>query len=446
MIQCLLDGGVVVGLTYALIVHHIGVVTAEYTVFVLLLVGAMAITYDGWGIYRSNAKFSTKARTLLLAWSAAFLVLVVLGFLTKRSDEFSRLLVGELYLTGYVGQLLSHALLRMVQERVIQAEYAEPVVIVGTGELARYLQKKILRNPWMKQAVVGFVSLRPALPGPGDGPLLGTLDDLSAVIDRYGVQTVYFAIPLDTSDVLGNTYLTLIDKRVDVHWVPDIFSLRLLNHSLREIGGLPVITLLETPLVGVRLLIKWLEDVLLSFLLLIVASPLFILIATVIKLDSSGPVFFRQMRQGWNGHKFHIWKFRTMHARSREEGAVQQAKKDDPRVTRVGRFLRRTSLDELPQLFNVLIGDMSLVGPRPHASQHDAEYARRIADYMARQKIKPGITGLAQVRGLRGETEQLGKMVLRVESDIEYINNWSLWLDLVILFRTLGALSGRNAY
>ena len=159
-----------------------------------------------------------------------------------------------------------------------------------------------------------------------------------------------------------------------------------------------------------------------------------------------GPVFFRQVRMGWTGESFRIWKFRSMHVHQPEAGVVKQAQKNDPRLTRVGAFIRRTSLDELPQLFNVLTGEMSLVGPRPHALQHDTLYSQDIVDYFARHNIKPGMTGLAQVRGFRGETKDIEQMIQRVDSDIEYINNWSLWLDFFILVRTVGALSGRNAY
>jgi putative colanic acid biosynthesis UDP-glucose lipid carrier transferase len=215
---------------------------------------------------------------------------------------------------------------------------------------------------------------------------------------------------------------------------------------VREIAGIPVITLSETPLTGTRLLIKSLEDFVLSALILILISPILLAVAIAIKLDSPGPVFFRQQRMGWNGKIFRIWKFRSMHVHQPENGVVVQAQKNDPRVTRVGAFIRRTSLDELPQVFNVLMGEMSLVGPRPHAIQHDEEYSRRIADYFARHNIKPGITGLAQVRGYRGETRDIEQMIQRVESDIEYINNWSLALDLSILLRTTTVFTGKNAY
>jgi putative colanic acid biosynthesis UDP-glucose lipid carrier transferase len=276
--------------------------------------------------------------------------------------------------------------------------------------------------------------------------IIGPLDDMLAIIERDEVRTVYFAIPLSDSDLIENMYLQLLDHHVAVHWVPDIFSLLLVNHSVREIAGLPVLTLSETPLTGTRLLLKALEDRVLGTLILVLIAPVLLLIALAIKLDSQGPVFFRQARMGWSGRIFHIWKFRSMFVHQPEAGKVQQATRNDPRVTRVGAFLRKTSLDELPQLFNVLKGEMSLVGPRPHAVQHDELYSQGINAYFARHNIKPGITGLAQVRGLRGETIEIERMQQRIESDIEYINNWSLWLDLSILLRTFGALMGKNAY
>jgi putative colanic acid biosynthesis UDP-glucose lipid carrier transferase len=276
--------------------------------------------------------------------------------------------------------------------------------------------------------------------------VIGPLDQILAIIDRHDVRTVYFAIPLGESDLIEDMYFQLLDRYVAIHWVPDIFSMLLVNHSVREMAGLPVLTLSETPLTGTRLLLKAAEDFVLSALILIVVSPLLLVIAFAIKLDSPGPVFFKQSRNGWSGKTFSIWKFRSMFVHTPEPGELKQATRNDPRVTRVGSFLRKSSLDELPQLLNVLGGSMSLVGPRPHAVQHDAEYSQRIDSYFARHNIKPGITGLAQVRGFRGETTNIEQMQQRVEADIEYINNWSLWLDFTILLRTLGALTGRSAY
>jgi putative colanic acid biosysnthesis UDP-glucose lipid carrier transferase len=453
-VQAALDGVAVVSLCYVLIIGHIGALTAQYTVFVFLLLCTLGLLYDVFAIYRKNTNFTRKAIDILQAWSFAFFILIALGFLTKQAESFSRLLLGQLFVYGYFAQLGLHLFVRMLFKEVRKhSAEANGVIIVGSGRLAKYLNQRIEANEWLGQRVVGLVRLTDAEdvneePSGAFGktaPCIGRLDQLIELIALHNVKTVYFAIPLNASDIVETLYFRLLDKHVAVHWVPDIFSLRLVNHAVTEIAGIPVLTLSETPLIGTRRLLKLLEDFCLSVALLIVLTPVMLVIAAAVKLDSPGPVFFRQERLGWGGKRFHIWKFRSMYVHD-ENGAVTQARKGDPRITKVGAFLRRSSLDELPQIFNVIRGEMSLVGPRPHAVQHDLEYAQHIIHYFARHNIKPGITGLAQVRGHRGETKELEKMMLRVESDIEYINNWSVWLDLSILVRTTRALTGKNAY
>lgn len=463
-VQGALGLAAVMGLAVLLIRQQIGELTTEYSAMLLLLAMGMVFAYDQFGVYRSNSSLGSKALTLFKAWSLAFAFLLVVGFLTKQTDSFSRLVLGQLFFIGYLLQALLQIISREAQIFLMRhAIPAENVLIVGTDKLARYLQHKISVNPWINQRVVGCLALPAAArsrPGKASATLyetsdfdtlkepniIGSLDEILSIIDRHDVRTVYFAIPLVDSDLIEDMYFMLLNRNLAVHWVPDIFSLLLVNHSLREMAGLPVLTLSETPLTGTRLLVKAIEDRVLAALILIVIAPLLLLIAAAIKMDSAGPVFFRQARKGWSGKVFHIWKFRSMFVHQSAPGVVQQASRHDPRITRVGAFLRKTSLDELPQLFNVLWGEMSLVGPRPHAVQHDEEYSQRIDAYFARHNIKPGITGLAQVRGLRGETIEIARMQQRIEADIEYINNWSLWLDLTILVRTLGALTGKNAY
>lgn len=454
-VQAALDGTAVVALCYLLIMGHIGALTAQYTVFVFLLLCTLGLLYDVFAIYRRNTTFTRKALDILEAWSLAFFILIALGFLTKQAESYSRLLLGQLFVYGYVAQVLLHFLMRFLLKEVLKhASQTNNVIIVGGGRLAMYLNQRIDANEWLGQRVVGFVRLAEGEASPIDlprsafgttAPCLGRLDQLIELIMLHNVRTVYFAIPLNASEIVESLYFRLLDQHVAVHWVPDIFSLRLVNHAVTEIAGIPVLTLSETPLIGTRRLLKTVEDICLSLFFLVFLAPVMLAIAIAVKLDSPGPVFFRQARMGWGGKRFHIWKFRSMVVHD-EQGQVTQARQNDPRVTRVGAFLRRTSLDELPQIFNVLCGEMSLVGPRPHAVQHDLEYARHIAHYFARHNIKPGITGLAQIRGYRGETKEVEKMMLRIESDIEYINNWSLWLDLSILLRTTRALTGQNAY
>ena len=229
-------------------------------------------------------------------------------------------------------------------------------------------------------------------------------------------------------------------------WIPDLQSLTLLNHSVSEIEGLPAIHLNESPHTAypTAATTKALLDRAIALLAIFALSPLLLATAAAVKLSSPGPVLFKQKRHGWNGKIIKVWKFRSM--RQHNDAQVKQASREDPRITRVGRFIRRTSIDELPQLFNVLQGHMSLVGPRPHAVAHNDYYTGKIDAYMARHRIKPGITGLAQISGCRGETETLDKMEKRVELDLAYINNWSLWLDIKILVKTPFTLLSKDIY
>ncbi|MDZ3991748.1 undecaprenyl-phosphate glucose phosphotransferase [Pseudomonas sp. Teo4] len=451
-IQAGLDGIAVTGIAWYLIYIQFGFITSDYVIMLLLLIGALAVVYDHYAIYRSNAKLTIKAFRLFKAWSVTFCFLVVMAFLTKQSETYSRLLVGKLFIIGYFAQLFLHIAVCEVQKRFM-THGLDNALIIGTGELANFLHQKISNNPWLGERVVGCVLMETEQDNGKDGvdskqrlPVLGHISQLDEIVTRHGVRTVYLVTSLGGSEVISEVYLKLLDKCIAVNWVPDIFSLRLINHSVREIAGIPVLTLSETPLTGMSLFLKNLEDRVLAALILLCASPVLLAVAAAIKLDSPGPVFFRQERTGWTGESFRIWKFRSMHVHQPESGVVKQAQKNDPRLTRVGAFIRRTSLDELPQLFNVLTGEMSLVGPRPHALQHDSLYSQDIVDYFARHNIKPGMTGLAQVRGFRGETKDIEQMIQRVDSDIEYINNWSLWLDFVILVRTLNAFTGKHAY
>ncbi|WP_160152894.1 undecaprenyl-phosphate glucose phosphotransferase [Microbulbifer sp. ALW1] len=449
-----LDGVVIIAIAWGLVRLNVGTLTTEYLSMMLLLLAGLAVSFDHLAIYRSNRRFSVRVFNLFKAWTLTFLLLISVGFAFNISESYSRTVVAQLYVLGIIFTALLHYVFYRFQKLRSQGSGAtEHAIVIGQGDLAGYLSMKIRSNPWLGQRLIGTVSLgepeqeRAELGFNGEKlPLLGSISRLSEILVSNDIRVAYIVTPLENSRVLNELYFTLLDHQIAIHWVPDIFSLRLINHGVDEIAGIPVLTLSETPLTGTRLLWKSLEDIVISAILLVLVSPLLLLIGVAIKLDSSGPVIFRQKRAGWNGRNFHIWKFRSMHVHQQEGGNVQQAFRGDPRVTRVGAFLRRTSLDELPQLINVLRGEMSLVGPRPHAIQHDAEYSRRIAEYFARYHIKPGITGLAQVRGHRGETAELSQMIQRVESDIEYINNWSIWLDFTILVRTFNAFTGKSAY
>ncbi|HCA9408349.1 TPA: undecaprenyl-phosphate glucose phosphotransferase, partial [Klebsiella pneumoniae] len=229
---------------------------------------------------------------------------------------------------------------------------------------------------------------------------------------------------------------SLTDTTCSVILIPDIFTFNILQSRTEDVNGVPVVPLFDTPLNGINMVFKRLEDIILAAIIILLISPILLVIAAVVKATSPGPVIFKQTRYGMDGKPIKVWKFRTMKVMENDD-TVKQATKNDVRVTRVGSFLRKTSLDELPQFFNVLFGGMSIVGPRPHAVAHNEQYRNLIEGYMLRHKVKPGITGWAQINGWRGETDTLDKMQKRVEFDLEYIREWNIWLDLKIIFLTI---------
>jgi putative colanic acid biosynthesis UDP-glucose lipid carrier transferase len=275
---------------------------------------------------------------------------------------------------------------------------------------------------------------------------LGNLRQVAPYIRDHGVHEVYITLPLGSQPRIVELLEQVQGTTASVFFVPDVFGISIIQGRLQDMNGVPVVGLCETPFTGTNRLIKRLSDIVLAALALVLAAPVLLAIAIGVKLSSPGPAIFRQRRNGLDGEEIVVYKFRSM--RSQDDGAVvPQATKDDPRITRFGAFLRRTSLDELPQFFNVLQGHMSIVGPRPHAVAHNEMYRQLIKAYMVRHKVKPGITGWAQIHGLRGETETIEKMQARVEYDLEYLRNWSLGLDLQIIARTIKVVFfDRNAY
>jgi putative colanic acid biosynthesis UDP-glucose lipid carrier transferase len=319
-------------------------------------------------------------------------------------------------------------------------------LIIGTDQLAVNLADKLAKTEY--PPLVGLISSKPneLSTNVNTHRIVGQLQELRELIRVHDVRRLYIALPLSEAKQVEALYIDLLDSNVDVVWVPDLGSMTLLNHSVSELDGLPAIHLNESPLTSypTAALSKTLLDRSLAALALIGFSPLLLIIAVAVKISSPGPIIFKQERHGWNGKIIKVWKFRSM--RLHDDHQVRQAGREDPRITPVGRFIRRTSIDELPQFFNVLQGHMALVGPRPHAIAHNDYYTGKIQAYMARHRIKPGITGLAQISGCRGETETLDKMQKRVEIDLNYINNWSLWLDIKILIKTPFTLFSKDIY
>lgn len=381
---------------------------------------------------------------------AVAVVLVLLGALTKTTAEFARLWMGYWFALAVLALFVCRWLVaRFLLRRSASGVSSRRILIVGDGQLASTTAGSVLKNSGLTVDLAGFVSTGESPPVQGlPGPVLGSLENLKEIVDGFGdeLDELWIAVSDSSVAVQGPVLEILQGSCIAIRYVPDLSMVSLLSHVPVEIAGMTVIDLNASPLSGHNAVLKALFDKLFSLVVLIVIAPLLAIIAVLIKLDSPGRVIFRQQRHGWDGKIIEVMKFRTM-KQIDKPGQEQQATRGDPRVTRVGAFLRKTSLDELPQFINVLRGDMSVVGPRPHPVALNESFLQQIDAYMQRHRVKPGITGLAQVHGYRGETDTLEKMQKRVEYDLYYIEQWSLWLDMKIILRTVvGGWMDENAY
>jgi putative colanic acid biosynthesis UDP-glucose lipid carrier transferase len=342
----------------------------------------------------------------------------------------------------------AHRLVPILLPRVLAAQGVQKTaVIAGANEAGRGLAARIRANPFPGIRFTGYFDDRSSmrLESGESGASLGSLDQLAEYVKAHRVDLIYIALPMASQPRILKLLEELRDTTASIYFAPDIFLFDLIQARMETIGGVPVLAVCESPFHGVDALIKRASDVILASVILLLVSPLMLAIAAGVKLDSPGPVLFKQRRYGLDGREIAIYKFRSM--KVLEDGdTIRQAARDDPRVTAFGAFLRASSLDELPQFINVLQGRMSVVGPRPHAIAHNELYRRLIRGYMIRHKVRPGITGLAQVNGARGETDTLEKMRRRIEYDLDYLRHWSLVLDLKIILKTIVVLGKHDAY
>lgn len=405
-----------------------------------------------FGIYRPGRGRSADHEVGLatVAWTTSFVCLLLVGVFTRTADSFARSSTITWYFVGGLFVLCSHMCVRSLIESLGRRGYGlRKTAIVGSNRLGLEIARNAKASTDSGLMIVGFFDDR------GDGrrdgqvenmpPFLGDSNKLMQLIATGEIDTVLITLPMRAEKRIQSVLDRLANTTASAYIVPDFFVFELLHSRWTHVGGLPVVSVFESPIYGVDGWLKRALDLSISLVGIILVSPVLLICGLLVKLTSPGPVFFRQKRYGLDGKEILVWKFRSMH--TCDNGPiVKQATKNDPRVTPVGAILRRTSLDELPQLFNVILGSMSLVGPRPHANAHNEHFRKLIRGYMMRHKVKPGITGLAQVEGSRGETDTVEKMEARIFLDHRYIRDWSIWMDIKILFKTFYVVLRRDAY
>ncbi len=442
LIAAFLEPGIIV-LTFLLVNGHFDEPVLRPALTLCLLV--FALTFPGRNRFSDHP--ASAIVDVLSSWLVLLGILLLCGYATNSLHYFEdEVLLWWAGITPVVQIAAIEAGRRVQQWRARDPSARRTAVVVGAGPLGHKVGRA-LRDSQGVICLGYFDDRSPDRLHPEAGSaLLGTLPQLSEFVRDKGVREVYITLPLGSQPRIVELLEQVQGTTASLFFVPDVFGISIIQGRLQDISGVPVVGICETPFTGTNQLIKRVSDIVLATLILILISPILLALAIGVKLSSPGPVIFRQKRNGLDGEEIVVYKFRSM--RTQDNGpVVKQATKGDARITPFGAFIRRTSLDELPQFVNVLQGRMSIVGPRPHAVAHNEEYRKLIKAYMVRHKVKPGITGWAQVNGLRGETDTIDKMVARVEYDLEYLRNWSLALDLQIILRTVRlVVFDRHAY
>jgi putative colanic acid biosynthesis UDP-glucose lipid carrier transferase len=411
-------------------------VTSQYVVLSIML---FALSFPGSWV-KSKSFFEELFNTFR-QWFFIIGILLFFGYATGYLNQFTQQVI---LLWGLVTPLIlisSHFLVdRYLSSKHYIASVKKTAVIIGVNELSLQLQDRISSSAELAIEVKGFfdvVSERsPAQLPLSDYQLIGTVAQLPSYVKMNKIDLIYIALPPSLHEEIMTVLDDLKDTTASIYFAPNFFIADLIQARIDEIDGMPVVALCETPFSGFNGFIKGLSDLILATIILCLISPLLIVLSLGVKLSSPGPILFKQRRYGLDGHEIVVYKFRSMTV-TEDGDKVTQAKVNDKRVTPFGKFIRKTSLDELPQFINVLQGRMSIVGPRPHAVSHNEMYRKVIKGYMVRHKVKPGITGWAQVNGFRGETESIGSMKSRIEYDLDYLKKWSLSLDLKIILKTV---------
>jgi putative colanic acid biosynthesis UDP-glucose lipid carrier transferase len=443
LLRAVLDPFVIIGCLMAATVAWEESFDSSYLILALIV---FSLTFPG--SLSLATSFKTLLGEILIGWLVIVMILLFLGYATKYLGTFRFEVLATWMLTVPIALLAAHRAIPMLLPRILAIEGYRKAIIAGSNESGLRLARQFRTRAYLGIDFAGFFDDRAAdrLGRIPEGPVLGKIADIPSFVKQNRIDSIYVTLPMATQPRILKLLDELRDTTSSIYFVPDIFVADLIQARMDNIGGIPVVAVCETPFYGVNGMVKRISDLLLASAILILISPFMAAIAVGVKVGSRGPVLFKQRRYGVDGGEITIYKFRSMTVC--EDGPqIAQATKNDKRITRFGAFLRRTSLDELPQFINVLQGQMSIVGPRPHAIAHNELYRKLIKGYMIRHKVKPGITGWAQVNGFRGETETIEKMQKRIEYDLDYLRNWSLRLDLYIILKTVTVvLRQRNAY
>ncbi|NWK79429.1 undecaprenyl-phosphate glucose phosphotransferase [Aquitalea sp. LB_tupeE] len=440
LFKSIIDPLIVVIFYLALCKMHYGRVALPHFASAAVVYLLTNYILDGSGLFLPNKNTSAKdIAGLVLGW---FLVVGAALGLVYAAGLWS--LVNRAFLIewAFITPLLLFVAHGLVSKFFLDADAlsgkAKKAVIIGATESGKLLAQEFKSQPWMKVKSLGFFDDRPvARTGIEKNELLGGIAQLADYVRKHNVHAIYITLPMASQPRVLAILDELRDTTASIYFVPDMFIFDLIIQAeLDHVGNVPVLAVCETPFLGVSGMVKRLFDIVFASAALLMLWPVLLGIAVAVKLTSRGPVIFKQKRYGLNGESIEVYKFRSMTVQ--ENGSVvTQAKRNDSRLTKIGGFLRKTSLDELPQFINVLQGRMSVVGPRPHANAHNEQYRKLIKGYMIRHKARPGITGWAQVNGYRGETDTLDKMENRVAYDLDYLRCWSLWLDVKIIIKTI---------
>lgn len=423
--------------------------TGYYLVLIVVTFFISTYVYEQTAIYRNwrRGRLLAYIRDTLIGWGIVVVILLLIGYAANFYQFYSEQVILLWFIVAPLALISSHLIMRMIVAGMRVDKKTRSAVIIGANDTSKKLIEHINEFPFLFINLRGFFDERnDSRIEDGFGPRLGDLTHVVQYILKHNIDFVFISLPMSSQPRIKKLMDELPDTTTSVYFLPDIYIFDLMQAHVDKVGDVPVVSMVESPFTGLDGAVKSIFDFVVALLILILLLPVMLCIALAVKITSPGPVIFKQRRYGLNGDDIIVYKFRSMTVS--EDGAeVKQAKKNDQRVTKIGAFLRRTSLDELPQFINVLQGRMSIVGPRPHAVAHNEFYRKLIRGYMLRHKAKPGITGWAQVNGFRGETEVLEKMQGRVELDLHYLQNWSVLLDLYIIARTVWVVLRKdNAY